>query len=191
MALKIRLARGGAKKRPFYHVVIADSRAPRDGRFVEKVGTYNPMLPNDSQDRIRLNVDRIKYWLSVGAQPTDRVALFLGKEKLAPMPTVTETPIKSAPKAKAQERAKALEEAKVAAVAEATKTPKEPEAKETEEHKEEKIAEKLVEAGAEVVREQSEEQAEEMAHRSPDAHPEPVSEPTIEPIPETPTSGTE
>jgi small subunit ribosomal protein S16 len=104
MALKIRLARGGAKKRPFYHIVIADARSPRDGRFVEKVGTYNPMLPQDSKERITLNVERIKYWLSVGALPTDRVALFLGNEKLVPMPVQTVTPKKSAPKAKAQER---------------------------------------------------------------------------------------
>ncbi|MBY0500501.1 MAG: 30S ribosomal protein S16 [Alphaproteobacteria bacterium] len=115
MALKIRLARGGAKKRPFYQIVVADARSPRDGRFVEKVGTYNPMLPNESQERVRLNEDRIKHWLSVGAQPTDRVALFLGKAKLIEMPVMQPTPIKSAPKAKAQERLKEAEEARKAA----------------------------------------------------------------------------
>jgi small subunit ribosomal protein S16 len=125
MALKIRLARGGAKKRPFYQIVIADARSPRDGRFVEKVGTYNPMLSHDNEDRIRLNSDRIKYWLSVGAQPTDRVALFLGKAKLIKMPTVHETPLKSAPKAKAQERLKAEEEARLAKE-EAAKAPPPP-----------------------------------------------------------------
>lgn len=114
MALKIRLARGGAKKRPFYQIVIADARSPRDGRFVEKVGSYNPMLPQDNQDRIRLNEDRIKYWLSVGAQPTDRVALFLGNAKIIKMPEIRVTPQKSTPKAKAQERLKAAEEAKTA-----------------------------------------------------------------------------
>lgn len=114
MALKIRLARGGAKKRPFYQIVIADARSPRDGRFVEKVGTYNPMLPHDNENRIHLNTDRIKYWLGVGAQPTDRVALFLGKANLIEMPAVRETPLKSAPKAKAQERLKAEEEARLA-----------------------------------------------------------------------------
>ena len=114
MALKIRLARGGAKKRPFYQIVIADARSPRDGRFVEKVGTYNPMLPHDNENRIHLNTDRIKYWLGVGAQPTDRVALFLGKANLIAMPAVRETPLKSAPKAKAQERLKAEEEARLA-----------------------------------------------------------------------------
>ena len=123
MALKIRLARGGAKKRPFYQIVIADARSPRDGRFVEKVGTYNPMLPQDSKERIHLKEDRIKHWLSVGAQPTDRVALFLGQAKIIEMPVTRVTPLKSAPKAKAQERLKAEEEAKLAA-AEAAKAPK-------------------------------------------------------------------
>lgn len=117
MALKIRLARAGAKKRPFYHIVVADARSPRDGRFVEKVGSYNPMLLQDNQDRVRLNLDRIKYWLSVGAQPTDRVALFLGKASVISMPITRPTPQKSAPKAKAQERMKAEEEARKAAAA--------------------------------------------------------------------------
>jgi len=123
MALKIRLARGGAKKRPFYQIVVADARAPRDGRFVEKVGTYNPMLPQESQDRVRLNVDRIKHWLSVGARPTDRVALFLGKANVIELRPMSVTPTKSAPKAKAQERMKAEEEARKAA-AEAAAAPK-------------------------------------------------------------------
>ena len=112
MALKIRLARGGAKKRPFYHIVVADARSPRDGRFVEKVGTYNPMLPQDNQERIRLHEDRIKHWLSVGAQPTDRVALFLGKAQIIEMPTTRIRPAQSTPKAKAQERLKAEEAAR-------------------------------------------------------------------------------
>lgn len=122
MALKIRLARGGAKKRPFYQIVVADARSPRDGRFVEKVGTYNPMLPQENQDRVRLNEDRIKHWLSVGAQPTDRVALFLGKAKLIDAPVIHPTPQKSTPKAKAQERMKAEEEA-LKAAAEAAAAP--------------------------------------------------------------------
>lgn len=128
MALKIRLARGGAKKRPFYQIVVADARSPRDGRFVEKVGTYNPMLPHDNQDRIRLKEDRIKHWLSVGAQPTDRVALFLGNAKIIAMPTVSVTPKKSAPKAKAQERMKAAEEAVAEKAAALLKPAPEPEA---------------------------------------------------------------
>ncbi|HWL80525.1 MAG TPA: 30S ribosomal protein S16 [Roseomonas sp.] len=107
MALKIRLARAGAKKRPYYHIVVADSRSPRDGRFIEKVGSYNPMLPSDHAERIRLEGERIKHWLSNGAVATDRVAKFLGKAELAPMPTYREQPKQSAPKKKAQERAAA------------------------------------------------------------------------------------
>lgn len=107
MALKIRLSRGGAKKRPFYSIVIADSRSPRDGRFIEKIGTYNPMLPREHEQRIQFDAERAKHWLSVGAQPTDRVVLFLANAGLVAKPEIRETPKKSAPKAKAQERAKA------------------------------------------------------------------------------------
>lgn len=141
MALKIRLARGGAKKRPFYQIVVADARSPRDGRFVEKVGTYNPMLPQENQDRVRLNADRIKHWLSVGAQPTDRVALFLGKAQIIDMPTVRVSTKQSTPKAKAQERLKGAEEARKeaeearkAAAEEALKPKAEPEAAPEPEH---------------------------------------------------------
>ena len=77
MAMKIRLARGGSKKRPFYSIVATDSRMPRDGRFIEKLGTYNPLLPKDSEDRVKMNMERVQYWLSQGAQPTDRIARFL------------------------------------------------------------------------------------------------------------------
>ncbi len=77
MAMKIRLARGGSKKRPFYSIVASDSRMPRDGRFLEKLGTYNPLLPKDSEERIKMDMERVQYWLSKGAQPTDRVARFL------------------------------------------------------------------------------------------------------------------
>ncbi len=107
MALKIRLARGGAKKRPFYRIVVAEATSPRDGRFVERVGSYNPMLASEHAERVVLNQDRIKYWLSVGAQPTDRVHLFLSRANLISEAKVTEKPVKSAPKKKAQERAKA------------------------------------------------------------------------------------
>ena len=111
MALKIRLARGGAKKRPFYRIVVAEATSPRDGRFVEKVGTYNPLLPNGHAERIVLNLERIKHWLSVGAKPTDRVELFLSNVGLAEKKTRNADPKKSAPKKKAQERAKAELEA--------------------------------------------------------------------------------
>ena len=107
LGLKIRLARAGAKKRPYYHIVVADSRSPRDGRFIEKVGSYNPMLPADHAERVRLQDERITHWLGEGALPTDRVARFLGRAGLAPMPAYREQPVQSAPKKKAQERAKA------------------------------------------------------------------------------------
>jgi len=77
MAMKIRLARGGSKKRPYYSIVAADSRMPRDGRFIEKLGTYNPLLPKDSEDRVKMNMERVQYWLGQGAQPTDRIARML------------------------------------------------------------------------------------------------------------------
>jgi small subunit ribosomal protein S16 len=107
MSLKIRLARAGAKKRPYYHIVVADSRSPRDGRFIEKVGSYNPMLPAEHAERVRLFDERIQHWVGQGALPTDRVARFLGRAGLGPMPAMREQPVKSAPKKKAQERAKA------------------------------------------------------------------------------------
>jgi small subunit ribosomal protein S16 len=107
MGLKIRLARAGAKKRPYYHIVVADSRSPRDGRFIEKIGSYNPMLPSDHAERVRLQDERVTHWLGQGALATDRVAKFLGKAGLAPMPVFPEQPKKSAPKKKAQERAAA------------------------------------------------------------------------------------
>lgn len=105
MGLKIRLARAGAKKRPYYHIVVADSRSPRDGRFIEQLGSYNPMLPAEHADRVRLKAERITHWVGEGAVATDRVARFLGHAGLAPMPAYREQPIQSAPKKKAQERA--------------------------------------------------------------------------------------
>jgi small subunit ribosomal protein S16 len=111
MSVKIRMTRGGAKKRPFYHIVVADSRDPRDGRFIERVGSYNPMLARDHADRVILKKERIAHWLSVGAQPSDRVHRFLHAAEMLPAPVRRDQPKKSAPKAKAQERAKALAEA--------------------------------------------------------------------------------
>ncbi len=107
MATKIRMSRAGAKNRPFFRIVVADSRSPRDGRFLEKLGTYNPLLPKENPQRVVLNVERIKYWLSVGAQPSERIQRFLHEANLGPKPVIRETPKKSAPKAKAQERMKA------------------------------------------------------------------------------------
>ena len=110
MATKIRLARGGSKKRPFYRIVVADVRAPRDGRFIEKVGSYNPMLAKDSDDRVILNEERIKHWLGEGAQPTDRVLRFLDAAGLMKR-EARNNPKKALPGKKAQER---IEEAKQA-----------------------------------------------------------------------------
>jgi small subunit ribosomal protein S16 len=111
MALKIRLSRGGAKKRPFYHVVVADSRSPRDGRFIERVGTYNPMVPKDHPERITLKDERIKHWMSVGALPSDRVARFLADAGMVEKPVVHEQTKQHMPKAKAQERMQEAEDA--------------------------------------------------------------------------------
>ena len=112
MALKIRLSRAGSKKRPVYRVVVADSRSPRDGRFIEKVGLYNPLLQKDNKDRIQLNLESIKEWISKGAKPTDKVARFLGEAGVMPMPAQGNNPKKAQPKKKAQERLAAAEEAK-------------------------------------------------------------------------------
>ncbi len=117
MSLKIRLARGGAKKRPFYRIVLADSRSPRDGKFLEKLGTYNPMLPADHAERLVINAERVSHWLSVGAQPTDRVAKFFANAGLMKPLARAEQTKKSAPKAKAQERIKAAAAAAEAAAA--------------------------------------------------------------------------
>ncbi|CAN7308760.1 30S ribosomal protein S16 [Pararhizobium sp. LjRoot255] len=104
MALKIRLARGGSKKRPFYQIVVADVRSPRDGRFLEKVGSWNPMLKKDDAKRVELNNERIQYWLSNGALPTDRVLRFLNEAGIANR-EVRNNPEKAVPGKKAQERA--------------------------------------------------------------------------------------
>ena len=113
--LKIRMSRGGAKKRPVYKIVIADSRKPRDGRFIEKVGFFNPLLPKDKKERLSLDIERIKYWLEKGAKPSDRIARFLGEADVIPKPAQKNNPIKAKPKKKAQERLAAAEEAKKAA----------------------------------------------------------------------------
>ena len=116
MSVKIRLSRKGTKKRPFHHIVVANSRNARDGSFIEKVGTYNPMLPREDEKRVTLVVDRIKYWLSQGAQPSDRVARFLSEAGITDKYVVNTTQTKKPlPTAKAQERATALAEKQAAA----------------------------------------------------------------------------
>jgi small subunit ribosomal protein S16 len=129
MALSLRLSRGGSKKRPYYRIVVADARSPRDGRFIEKIGTYNPLLAKDSPERIKLDADRAKHWLSVGAQPTDRVLRFIDaagvKERAA-----RNNPKKGEPGEKAKERAeerasKEAEAAEAAAAAAAAPAPAE------------------------------------------------------------------
>lgn len=132
MALAMRLSRGGRKARPFYRIVVADKRMARDGRYIERLGTYNPLLAKDDENRVNLNAERIKHWLSEGAEPSYRVAVFLGKAGIAPMPAQPNNPIKGKPsdattlriadkvakKEKAAEAAKqAAEEAKAAAAA--------------------------------------------------------------------------
>jgi small subunit ribosomal protein S16 len=116
MSLKIRLARAGAKKRPYYRIVVADSKSPRDGRYIEKLGTYNPLLPRDSNERVKLIEERLKHWISVGAQPTDRVLRFLDKAGMAKR-DARSNPSKGQPGKKRVER----EEAKKAAAAEKAK----------------------------------------------------------------------
>ena len=141
MATKMRLARGGSKKRPFYRIVIADERAPRDGNFIEKIGNFNPMVPKDHKERVVISKERAEHWLKVGAQPTDRVQRILADLGMMDAPKITEKTKKHLPKAKAQERTKAKEEAALkaeedakaaaeAAKAEAEKPAEEPAAEE-------------------------------------------------------------
>lgn len=122
MAISMRLSRGGSKKRPYYRIVVADARSPRDGKFIEKIGTYNPLLAKDSDERVKLDTDRAKHWLSVGAQPTDRVARFLDaagvRERAA-----RNNPNKAKPGEKATERAEEKAE-KLKAQAEAAEAAK-------------------------------------------------------------------
>jgi small subunit ribosomal protein S16 len=127
MSVRIRLARGGAKKRPFHKIVVADKRSPRDGRFIEAIGFYNPLLPKDHADALRVDVEAAKKWMANGAELTDRVQKLFSLVGLCEKPAIRETPKKSAPKAKAQERMR--EEAERAAAAEEAKRAEEEAAK--------------------------------------------------------------
>ncbi len=123
MAMKIRLARGGSKKRPFYRIVAADSRMPRDGRFIEKLGVYNPLLPKDSEERVKMDMERVQYWLGQGAQPTDRIARMLEAAGVLEKKE-RNNPNKAVPGKKAQDRAEE-KAAKAAEAAEAAAAPAE------------------------------------------------------------------
>jgi small subunit ribosomal protein S16 len=148
MSLRIRLSRGGAKKRPFYRIVVADSRKPRDGRFIERLGTYNPMVAKDHPDRLNVNDERIKYWLGVGAKPSDRVARFLGDRGIIEKPPVPANQTKQhMPKNKTVEREKA--EAERAAKMAESRAAAEVEAKKAAEDKAKAEAEAAAQAAAE------------------------------------------
>lgn len=125
MSVKIRLSRGGAKKRPYYYVVAATTASPRDGRYIEQIGTFDPMLKKDDENRVKLNLDRCKYWLSVGALPTDRVARLLDAAGLMKR-TPSNNPNKAKPKKKRLEREAAAEKAKAGEAAAAPAAPAEP-----------------------------------------------------------------
>ena len=115
MALKIRLSRGGSKKRPFYRIVVAEAAAPRDGRYVERVGHYNPMVPKEHENRLSVNSDRVKFWMNKGAKPTDRVHKLLALAEILKAPEIREQPKKSAVGKKRAEREAEVAEAKAAA----------------------------------------------------------------------------
>ena len=136
--LKIRLSMGGVRKRPVYKIVIADSRYPRDGKFIEKIGSYNPLLPKDKKERIKVEAERVKYWMSKGAQPTLRVSRILGEAQIMPMPKPGNNPQKAVPK---KERKKEGEESKEAPKAEAKKEEPKKEEPKAEPKKEEPKAE--------------------------------------------------
>mgnify|MGYP005997144165 FL=1 len=123
MSLKIRMSRGGAKKRPFYRIVVADTRAPRDGRFIEKIGFHNPMMPRDHAERLSINLDRAKYWMSVGAKPSPRVHRFLADAGVMEKASIPEQTKQHLPRAKEQERIREREQKakKAAEAAEAAK----------------------------------------------------------------------
>ena len=127
--LKIRLSMGGVRKRPVYKIVIADSRYPRDGKFIEKIGSYNPLLPKDKKERIKVEAERVKYWMSKGAQPTLRVSRILGEVQIMPMPKQGNNPKKAVPK---KERKKVDVESKEEPKAEAKKEEPKAEAKKEE-----------------------------------------------------------
>ena len=186
--LKIRLARGGAKKRPYYSIVIADSHAPRDGRFIEKVGAYDPLLKKDDARRVTLKSERISEWLAKGAQPTDRVARFLSAEGLAKWDPGA-NPKKGEPHAKAKERVKEREER--AAARAAQPEPEETVSEEPVAVAEEAAPEPTAEAAEAAAAEPVAETAEEVSAEAPAEEPAPAEEATAEAAPEEPAPAEE
>jgi small subunit ribosomal protein S16 len=174
--IKIRLARGGAKKRPYYSIVVADSHSPRDGRFIEKVGTYNPLLKKDDPQRVTLKVERLKDWIGRGAQPTDRVARFLSVEGLAKWEP-SSNPNKAKPGKKAEERV--VERAERQAARDAAPPPPEPAEEPVEEAVVEAVAEEAPAAEAEAPAAEAEAPAAEAEAEAPAAEAE-VEAPTAE-----------
>jgi small subunit ribosomal protein S16 len=175
MALAIRLTRGGAKKRPYYRIVVADSRAPRDGRFIEKLGTYNPLLAKDSPERVKLDADRIAHWLGVGAQPSDRVLRFLDAAGIRER-AARNNPQKAEPGEKAKERVE--ERAKKAADAEAAaKAPaEEPAAEETQQEEAEAVVADAVEEATAEPTAEGDAVAEEVSEQTPPVEAEAAAE---------------
>ena len=141
--LRIRLSMGGVRKRPIYKIVIADGRYPRDGKFIEKIGSYNPLLPKDKKERIKIEAERVKYWMSKGAQPTLRVSRLLGELQIMPMPKPGNNPQKAIPK---KDRKKSAEETKEAPKTEGKKEESKAEAKKEEPKAEAKKEEPKAEA---------------------------------------------
>lgn len=190
MSLSIRLSRGGAKKRPYYRIVVANSRSPRDGRFIERIGSYNPLLAKDDANRVVLDVERAKHWVSVGAQPTDRVARFLDvvgvKER-----TASNNPNKGEPGDKAKERAEERA-AKAAAAEEAAKAPVEEPAVEEAPVEVEAEAAPVEEAAAEAPAEAEAAPAEDAVAEAPAEEATPADEATNEGVSaEAPAEGAE
>ncbi|MGN6279142.1 MAG: 30S ribosomal protein S16 [Sphingomonas sp.] len=169
MALSIRLSRGGSKKRPYYRIVVADARSPRDGRFIEKIGTYNPLLAKDSDERIKLDGDRAKHWLGVGAQPTDRVARFLDAAGIRER-AARNNPNKGKPGEKATERAEERAE-KLKAAQEAEAEAKAAPAEEVPAEGSNEEAEAVVAAEVEVATEEPTPEAEQVAEATAEETP--------------------
>ena len=178
MATKIRLARGGSKKRPFYRIVIADERAPRDGNFIEKIGNFNPMVPKDHKERVVISKERAEHWLKVGAQPTDRVQRILADLGMMEAPKITEKTKKHLPKAKAQERSKAKEEAALKAEEDA-KAAAEAAKAEAEKPAEEPVAEEQPQAEAAPEAEAAAEETSAAPEEAPAASEEAPAEPEV------------